>query len=124
LRFPAYLTDLFSEAVAAVNGAVGFGLKRYLALLAAIGADGVEHLTCGLALFGVAACFAALRFVCESLFGVKLLLSSSKGEIAAAIAANESFVFVHTIPQLKLCCAALTCATRLVYYMLLVYISQ
>lgn len=114
MRFPAtYVTDLFSEAVAAVNGAVGSGLEGNLASLSARRADSVEHRTCrarraGLAFFGVTAVFAALRFVGESFFGVKFLLAGSEGEIVTAIAANQSFVFVHTIPLKKLCCVTCT----------------
>ncbi len=95
---------LFSEAVAAVNRAVVVRFEGNLANLAASGANRFEHLTVSAsagaaAFFSIAARLAALRFVCEALFGEKFLLAGSEGEFVTAIAADQSLVVVHIIPQ-------------------------
>ena len=111
-----YLSPVF-EAIAAKNRTIVPGLEGYLAGLAALGADGVKHLTisaavaAAAALAGLSAVFAALRFVGESLFGVELLLAGSKGELLSAVLADDGFVAVHEIP-LKCNCAVQICTAQ------------
>lgn len=90
-----------SEAVAAVYGAIGAGLKGNLAGLSAFCADGVEHLACTVVggIFTLcAALAAALGLVGKALFGVKFLLTGSKGEFLSAFFADQGLVCVHEIP--------------------------
>ena len=97
-----------SEAIAAVYRAVGAGLKGNLALLAALGANGVKHLTLAALAVSVLSCHtaisAALRLVSETFFSVELLLTCSKSEFLSAILADEGLVFVHLVPR-KFYCA-------------------
>jgi len=96
-----------SEAIAAVNRTVGAGLKGNLALLAALGANGVKHLTFAALTVSILSCHAAisaaLRLVSETFFSVELLLTCSKSEFLSAILADEGLVFVHLVP-LKIYC--------------------
>lgn len=95
-------------------------LERNLASLSAGRANRVEHLTgasgAGFAFFGITACLAALRFVCKTFFRKKFLFAGSEGEFVTAIAANQSFVFVHIIPLKKLCCVPRSTAYTLYTY--------
>jgi hypothetical protein len=79
-------------------------LEGNLALLAAVGANSVEQLTCGslvtaLSLAGVAAITASLGLVGEALLGVELLLAGGENEFASAILADNGLVSVHVIPR-------------------------
>jgi len=92
------------EALAAVDGTVVVRLEGNLALLAAVGANSVEHLACGslltaLSLAGVAAITASLGLVGEALLGVELLLAGGENEFASAILADNGLVSVHVIPR-------------------------
>jgi len=86
-----------SEAFAAVNRTVLTGLERHFGFFAAVGADGIVHLTVGFAgvLACVAAVLAALGLVDEAFLRIELLLAGSEDEIIAAILANQGFVFEH-----------------------------
>ena len=92
-----------SETVAAVNGTVGARLEGNLALLAALGANGVKHLTLAALAGSVLSCHtaisAALGLVGETFFSVKLLLSGSESEFLSAFLADECLVSVHVIPR-------------------------
>ena len=87
------------KAIRAVNRAVGLGLKRNSSLLAACSAH------CGVVLTGatlsvlasVAASLAALGLVLETSLSIELLLASGKGELCAALFADQNLVFVHSI---------------------------
>ena len=88
------------KAIAAVHGLVATGLEGNLGFLAAVGADGREHLAlrAGAAVLsaeGGTALRAAAGLVLEALLGVELLLGSREDELLAAIAANEGFVLIH-----------------------------
>jgi hypothetical protein len=99
--FPKPIELTSAEAIAAINGTVGAGLKRNLAGLAASGANCVVHLTAAavtVLLPRVPAGLAALRLVGEALLRVKLLLAGSESEFLAAILADDDFVVVHEIP--------------------------
>jgi hypothetical protein len=92
------------EALAAVDGTVVVRLEGNLALLAAVGADSVEHLTGGslltaLCLAGIAAITASLGLVGKALLGVELLLAGGENEFASAILADNGLVSVHVIPR-------------------------
>lgn len=93
---------LSAEAIAAIDGTVVARLEGNFAGGAAGCANGIVHgailSTGGIALSGVAAGLTALGFVGETLLGVKLLLSSSEGELLAAIFADDNFVLEHEIP--------------------------
>ena len=80
----------FGVALAAVNRAVVFRLKRNLACGAAVGAYSVVHhagcLDCRF--FGRSAFLASYRFVLKAFFGIKFLLTGSKNKFFAAVFAN------------------------------------
>jgi hypothetical protein len=96
---PRLTAGLIAEAIAAINGAIIMGLKRNLAGVAALGANGVKCLTCAaLSTLSLAVCTASLtslRLVGETLLCVKFLLAGSKGEFLSAILADQSLVAVH-----------------------------
>ena len=107
MRFVKSLRLLsISETVAAVNRTVGAGLEGNLALLAALGANGVKHLTLAALAGSVLSCHtaisAALGLVGETFFSVKLLLSGSESEFLSAILADQGLVFVHLVPLINL----------------------
>ena len=88
------------EALAAVDGTVVLGNKGHARRAAALGANGLVHLTRAIAgatagLAGIAAFLAAQRLVLEALFRIELLLAGSKHKFLAAILANQRLVFVH-----------------------------
>ena len=90
-----------SEAVAAVDGTVGAGLKGNFAFLSAFGANCVIHLACAVVggVFALcAALFAALGLVGEAFLGIKLLLTGSESEFLSAFLADQGLVCVHEIP--------------------------
>lgn len=99
--------DLFTEAIAAVDGTVVTGLERNLAGLAALAANRVEHLpvtaaaTGRISLASVAASLAALGLVAEALLGEELLLLNCESELLTAVLAYDCFVLKHGIPLLN-----------------------
>ena len=93
----ASVAAMCCEAGAAIDRAIGLGLKRDLGGRAALCADGVIHdaLAAGSVLAGLPASLAAGGLVLEALFGIELLLAGREGELGAAILANQYFVFKH-----------------------------
>ena len=79
-----------SEALAAVHGTVGLGLKGNLSLAAATGAAGSEELTgaTGSVLASITASLATLGSVLEAALCVEFLLTGSEHELVAALFAN------------------------------------
>ena len=79
-----------SEALAAVNGTIGLGLKGNLCLAAACCAGSGKVLTGATSgvLASVAAGLAALGLVLEAALRVELLLTGSEHELFAALFAN------------------------------------
>jgi len=75
------------EALAAVHGAVGLGLKGDLRLTSAGGTGGGEILTgaTGGSLAGIAAGFAALGLILEAAFSIELLFTGGEHEFLAAL---------------------------------------
>ena len=75
------------KALAAVNRAVGFGLKGNLRLTATSGAGGGEVLTgtTGGSLASVAAGLAALGLILEAALSVELLLTGGEHELLATL---------------------------------------
>ena len=75
------------------------GLEGNLAGVAALGANGVKHLTCAaltaLSLAVGTTSLTSLRLVGKTLLCVKFLLAGSKGEFLSAIFADQCFVAVH-----------------------------
>jgi len=87
------------EAIAAVNGAIGLGLKGNLRLTATSGA-GSGKVLAGAArdsLASVAAILAALGLVLEPTLGIELLLTTGEHELLATFFTYQSLVFVHDI---------------------------
>ena len=76
-----------SEALAAIHGTVGLGLKRNLCLAAATGTDSSEELTgtTSSVLACIAACFAALGLILEAALCIKFLLTSGENELITAL---------------------------------------
>jgi len=87
----------FREALAAIHGPVGLGLKGNARFSAAGRAGSGEEFTgaAGRVLAGVTAGLAALGLVLEAALCVKLLLTGGEHEFIAAFLANQGFVFVH-----------------------------
>ena len=79
-----------SEAIAAVNGTVGLGLKRNLCFAAAVGAGCSEELSgaTGSVLAGIAAGLAALGLILEAAFCVEFLFTSGENEFSTTFFAN------------------------------------
>ena len=88
---------MLAETIAAINGAVVFGLEWNLSFLAAFGADDRKHLArlaaVTSALAFVAAIAATYGFVLESAFVVKFLFARAEDEFFSAVLAHECFVF-------------------------------
>ena len=84
------LLSHLSEALAAVDGTIGLGLKRNLCLAAAGSAGSGKELagTTGGVLARVAADFAALGLILETALCIKLLLSCGKNELVTTLFAN------------------------------------
>jgi hypothetical protein len=89
----------FAEALAAVNRAAFPGLKRYLSLLAAFGANRREHLTSlvttgtvPLGFPGLSTAGAALGFIGVAFRLKELLLRRAEGERRPAIGTLECLV--------------------------------
>lgn len=93
------------ETIAAVNRSAVARLERDLCFLAAGGAYGGEHLadaagigrarTAATLLPGLAAGWAALGLVGETLGGEELLFRGGENEISSAIRALDGFVLGH-----------------------------
>ena len=79
-----------SEALAAVNGAIGLGLEGNLGIAAASSTGSGEVLTrtAGSSLAGVTAALAALGLVLEAALSVELLLAGGENEFVAALFAH------------------------------------
>jgi len=84
------LLSHLSEALAAVDGTIGLGLKGNLRLSAACGADSGKELTraAGRILACVTAGLAALGLVLEATLCVELLLTGGENEFFATLFAN------------------------------------
>ena len=84
------LSSHLSEALAAVDGTVGLGLKGNLGLAAAGSADSGKELagTTGGVLASVAAGLAALGLVLEAALCIELLLTGGEHELVATLFAN------------------------------------
>jgi len=98
---------LSTETIAAINGAVATRLEGNLTRLSALRAYGIEHGTrtaaiTGVALAGATAALATLGLVIKAFFCEKLLLAGSKGELLAAILADDGFVLKHVITSFLL----------------------
>jgi hypothetical protein len=90
------------EALAAIDRSVALGNERNAGGLAALCANGLEHLaglalrpTAGLA--GVAAGLAAGGLILEALLRIEGLFPGGKHEFIPAIPANQRLVLVHWI---------------------------
>ena len=86
------------EAVTAVNRTIRLRLERDFRVLAALGADHMEHLTLAAVLITTAATLvtavtAACRLVLKALLCIELLLSGREYEVVAAFLAYECLVF-------------------------------
>ena len=84
-------------ALAAVYRLAIGRIEGNLALLTAISANSVKHLsaTTSRVLSDVAACLASLGLVLEALLCIELLLTGSEHEVVAAILAFQRFVLKH-----------------------------
>ena len=91
-------------ALAAVYRLAIGRIEGNLALLTAISANGVEHLsaTAGSVLSDVAAGLASLGLVLEALLCVELLLACGEDKISSAFLALQSLVLVHGVSFLAL----------------------
>ena len=88
------------EALAAVDGTILAGSEGNLGVLAAIGADGVMHLTGSAgsgagSLAGLTAGLAAGGLVLEALLGVEFLFTGGEHKFSATVFAYQRLVFVH-----------------------------
>ena len=86
------------EAVTAVNRTIRLRLERDFRILAALGADHMEHLTLAAVLITTAATLvtavtAACRLVLKALLCIELLLTGREHEVVAAFLAYECLVF-------------------------------
>lgn len=96
-RFRLCFFPHLCEARAAINRAVLTGSERNLCFCTAFCASRYEHFTfAAVAVFAcVAAGFAALGFINETLLRIEFLLSCCEDEFFVAVLACECFVFVH-----------------------------
>jgi hypothetical protein len=85
------------EAIAAVNGAIGFGLEGDASFLAAASANGSEVLAGATSsvLAGVAASLAALGLILEAALSIEFLLTGGEHEFLTTFLANQSLVLIH-----------------------------
>ena len=85
------------EAIAAVNGAIRFGLEGNASFLAATGANCGEILpgASGGVLASIAAGLATLRLVLEASLRVELLLTGGEHKLVPTLFANQRFVLIH-----------------------------
>ena len=92
------------KAFAAVHRFAFGRIEGHFAGLAALGADGIEHLAIasGRSLAGVTAFFASLGFVLETLFRIELLLTGGEHEILAALLALQCLVLIHVFYLAKI----------------------
>jgi hypothetical protein len=91
-------------ALAAVYRLTIGRIEGNLALLTAISANGVKHLsaTTSSVLSDVAAGLASLGLVLEALLCIELLLTCGEYEVVAAFLALQSLVLVHVVSFLAL----------------------
>ena len=91
-----------SEAVAAVNGTVGLGLKGNpsLATASSTGRGEVLTGTTSGVLASVAAGLAALGLILEAALCVELLLTGGENKLSAALFAYQCLVFEHVTSSL------------------------
>ena len=84
------LLSHLSEALAAVDGTIGFGLKGNLGLSAASCANSGKELTgtAGGVLASVAACLAALGLVLEAALCIEFLFTGGENELITTFFAN------------------------------------
>ena len=89
--------SLCCEALAAINGLTFGGLEGHLALLAALYADCIEHLSCTLLriLLSGTALLASGGLVLKTSRCVELLLTCGEHELIATISALQCLVLVH-----------------------------
>lgn len=89
--------SLSGEALAAVHSFAFGGLEGHLAFLTAISTNSAEHFSrASLCILScVAAFFASLGFVFESLCCVEFLLTCGEHEIIATVFALQCLVLVH-----------------------------
>lgn len=97
----------FCKAFAAINRASFRRLKRDFTRFPACGADGVIHHPGWLLTFPalLPASGAALRLVCKTLRGVKLLLAGCPDKFLSTFLANQHFVFIHNVSSQFTCFA-------------------
>ena len=91
-------------ALAAVYRLAIGRIEGNLALLTAISANSVKHLsaTTSSVLSDVAACLASLGLVLEALLCIELLLACGEDEVISAFLALQSLVLVHGVSFLAL----------------------
>ena len=84
------LLSHLSEALAAINGTIGLGLKGNLRLAAAGSAHGGKELagTAGGVLASVTAVLAALGLILEAALSVEFLLTGGENELVTTLFAN------------------------------------
>ena len=85
------------KAIAAVDGAIGFGLEGHASFLAAASANGGEVLTGATSgvLASIAAGLAALGLVLEAALCIEFLLTGGEHELLTTFLANQSLVLIH-----------------------------
>ena len=86
------------KAIAAVNRAIGLGLKRHTSLAAASGAGGgvISALTgAGVVLARITAGLAALGLILEAALRIKFLFTGGENEFLTALFAYQGLVLVH-----------------------------
>ena len=89
---------MLCKAFAAIDGLIGLGLEGELGGLSALGANRIKRnaLTAAAGCLVVrSAALAAGRLVLEALLRVEFLLACGENEFAAAVLANQYFVFKH-----------------------------
>ena len=88
---------MFAETIAAVDGAIVFGLERNLGFLAAFRADDGKHLAglsaVAIAFAFVAAVSATYGLILEAALLIKFLFARAEDEFFSAVLAHECFVF-------------------------------
>jgi len=82
------------EAIAAVNRAIIYGLKRHLCFLTTFSANNGEHFPSGVALLFAdgSAMRATRRLIHKAFFGVKFLLGGREQKFLTTFLANQGFV--------------------------------
>jgi hypothetical protein len=115
---------MLGEAVPAVDRAVTSGLKWYLSLLAAVGADHRIHLAGAIATASASASIAAstparlpaggtaLGLISEAAAGVVLLILSRERELGSALDAGQGLVCVGHSTTSFGCLLVVECETK------------